>query len=175
MIILVNGNTYLSPPPPRFLRSNGELSRVLMSWRTDVQMQWTGFWWARIEDKIYKISYFSWAGFWWVEDVQDVQIQWAGFWCAKIGSTRKQSRNIIFSPLSFRIRVWSISFWRYVNLGPPGLGPAGPIFHEWSISAFEFYSCHFLPLCIIKRNPKKYRFLVFDGASNSPSTSTGDV
>ena len=24
-------NTYLSPPPPRFLRSNGELSRVLMS------------------------------------------------------------------------------------------------------------------------------------------------
>ena len=133
MIILVNGNTYLSPPPPRFLRSNGELSRVLKSWRTDVQMQWTGFWWARIEDKIYKVSYLSWAGFWWVEDVQDVQIQWAGFWCAKIGSTRKQSRNIIFSPLSFRIRVWSISFWRYVNLGPPGLGPAGPIFHEWSI------------------------------------------
>ena len=41
MIILLcsdnTGNTYLSPPPPRFLRSKGELSRVLMSWRSDVQ------------------------------------------------------------------------------------------------------------------------------------------
>ena len=80
----------------------------------------------------------------------------------------------IFSPILFRIRVWSISFWRYVNLQswPALSGPSQPA--QYSLngqsgqSLWILFLSLFLPLCT-KKEPKKYRLCSSMGPPTPPA------